>query len=176
MSTNCSLEYSFLCKKWKRVVSGLVRERELVTQKFGKAGLSFKSGRGALILKEIFGHFLGDILFFTDVAVDGLVESSFLESIEGEEKIVKGAVEDITNKTMGMQRITLTNENFYLFYTKGFRSKQKKLIVIPLKYAKDIRTQGIFRKEVFVSFEVPQKEEKKSMFFDLVLRVFFPDI
>ena len=82
----------------------------------------------------------------------------------------------LQTKQWKCKRITLTNENFYLFYTKGFRSKQKKLIVIPLKYAKDIRTQGIFRKEVFVSFEVPQKEEKKSMFFDLVLRVFFPDI
>jgi hypothetical protein len=151
-------------------------ERELLTQKFGKAGLSFKSGLGALIIKEVFGHFLGDASFLTDGAVDGLVENSFIKTITEEKQVVQGDVGDIANKFIGMQRITLTDQNFYLFYKKGFRSNQIKLIVLPLKYAKDVRTQGIIGKEVHIAFEVPWKEENKTVFFELDLGVFGADM
>jgi hypothetical protein len=152
-------------------------ERELLTQKFGKAGLSFQSGLGALIIKEVFGHFLGDTSFLTDAAVDGLAENSFIKTITEQGEVVQGDVGDIANKFIGMQRITLTDQNFYLFYKKGSKSKKQiKLIVLPLKYAKEVRTQGIIGKEVDIAFEVPQKEENKIVFFELGLGVFLPDI
>ena len=70
--------------------------------------------------------------------------------------------------------LKLTDQNFYLFYKKGFRRKTTKLIVVPLKYAKDAKTEGSLSKQVVVSFEVLHKEEHKTTSFDLKLSVSSP--
>ena len=151
-------------------------ERELLTQKFGKAKLIFETGLDAFILKEIFGFFLGDPASgFTDGAIDAMVENWFINEVAEEGEVVQGDVRDIANKSVGMQRITLTEKNFYLFYKKGFRSKKQKVLALPLKYAKDVEIKGIVLKDVLISIEVPLKEQKKTAF-QLSLRVFLPDV
>jgi hypothetical protein len=154
-------------------------EHELLSQKFGKAMLSFKTGLGGVIIKAALGQILGDASFITDAIVDSIAESTFIKAATEGEKVVLGTAKDIANKPTNMQRITLTDKNIYLYYVKGRgKSKQQKLIILPLKYAKDVRTEGILIKNVLIKFEIPQreKEEWKTLYFDLALRVFLPDI
>jgi len=154
-------------------------EHELLSQKFGKAMLSFKPGLGGVIIKEALGQILGDTSFITDAIVDSIAESTFIKAATEGEKVVQGTAKDIANKLTTMQRITLTDQYIYLYYSKGRgKSKQQKLIILPLKYAKDVRTEGILIKNVLIEFEIPQreKEEWKTLYFDLALRVFLPYI
>jgi hypothetical protein len=129
-----------------------------------------------LVIKEIFGYILGSLAILTDVAVDGLVEDGFLKTIKVGAQIEQGDLEDIVNKCIKTTEITLTDQNFFILYKKGFRSKQQKLIVLPLKYARDARTQGIIGKEVVVTFEVPRKEKTETISFNFALGVQNPQV
>ena len=69
----------------------MTSEQNLLTQKFGKAEFSFEEGLGAWIMKEVFGYFLGDASFFTDLAVDGIVKGSFVKKITQESELAQGS-------------------------------------------------------------------------------------
>jgi hypothetical protein len=149
-------------------------ENNLLTQKFGKAEFSFEEGFGAWIMKEVFGYFLGDASFLTDLAVDGIVKDSFGKTITQEGEVVQGDIMELANRSIKMELITLTDQNIYLFYKKGLRHKKTKLILVPLKYAKDAKVEGALFKQVVVSFEVPNKKKSKATSFDLKLSVSSP--
>ena len=100
----------------------MTAERELLSAKYGRAGLYFEEPLGAFIIKEVVGYFLRDASFLTDAAVDSIVKNSFIKTVTEEGEVVQGDVRDIANKSIRMQRITLTDQNFYLIYKKGFRT------------------------------------------------------
>lgn len=152
------------------------QERKLLSQKNARAGISPQYGPGTKILKEITGVFLPDLAAaVTDGAIDGLVQSGFIRTFKEGAQVEQGDIGDLVGKIAKIIEITLTNQNFFLLYKKGFRSKQHKLIVLPLRYAKDVETQGIIGKEVRVAFEVPQEGKSKPLCFDLSLRVKHPE-
>lgn len=152
------------------------QERKLLSQKNGKAGISPKYGSGAKILKEITGFFLPDLAAaITNGSINGWVQSGFIRTFKEGVQVEQGDIGDLVGKFVGMTEITLTNQNFFLVYKKGFRSKQQKMIVLPLKYATDVETEGIVLKEVHVKFEVPHREKKKPLRFDLGLGVTRPE-
>lgn len=154
----------------------MAQERKLLSQKNAKAGISPKYGSGAKILKEITGVFLPDLAAaITDGAIDGWVQSGFIRTFKEEAQVEQGEIGDLVGKFVKMTEITLTNQNLFLLYKKGFRSKQQKLIVLPLRYAIEVETQGIIGKEVQVNFEVPQKGKSEPQRFNLGLGVKHPE-
>lgn len=170
----------------REVNKKMSEEREVLSQVVDpRAGLFPAYESGAAVLREIVGYFVGDFSIITDIAIESLASSGFFETLKGEARIERGDVQYIVGKFAKLNKITLTNKNILLLYKKGWRSKQSKLIVFPLKYATEVLiAEGTkrmvktkegrirFEKEaVYVIFQVSQKGQDKLHYFSLALSV-----
>jgi uncharacterized protein YneR len=135
-----------------------------------KVGLYPKYGFGASILKGFTGIFLGVVpRYFTNRAIDNWSKSGFFKMLKEGIQIEQGDIKDIIEKQVKLAELTLTNQNFFFLYEKGFMSKQQRLIVFPLEHA---QTVGSYKnKSVTIGYDVPQEGKDKSQHFDLIINV-----
>lgn len=136
------------------------------------------------------GHFTGDFSLISDSAIKILLSSGFFKTFEKETKIKQGDIQNIVGKFVKLKEITLTNKNILLLCKKRWRSKEHKLITIPLKYATDARLGegrkrvvkigegkiGIEKESVYVTFQVSHKGPEEQEFFNLGLSVDNPSV
>lgn len=73
------------------------------------------------------------------------------------------------DKQVKLVELTLTNQNFFFLYEKGFMSKQQKLIVFPLEHSKTVEARK--GKTVTVGYDVPQEGKDKPQHFDLIINL-----
>ena len=86
-------------------------------------------------------------------------------------QLEEGDVKDILDKQVKLNELTVTNQNFLFLYEKGFISKQRKLIALPIKYATAVKDHK--GKCVMVGYDMPQDggDQQKKQHFDLQLDV-----
>ena len=124
-------------------------ETELLSQVSDPAAGLFPSYTNAAEnTKSFVGHFTGDFSMISDSAIQILLSSGFFKTLEKEAQIKQGDIQNIVGKFVKLEEIILTNTNILLLCKKQWRSKEHKLITIPLKYATDVRLdEGRKRKE-----------------------------
>ena len=145
-------------------------EQKLLSCIEAKVGLYPKRSTGALILKGVAGFFLGVVpRLVTFKAIDNWSKSGFFKTMREGTQIEQGDIKDIVDKQIKLTELTLTNQNFFFLYEKGFVGKKQKLIVFPLEHAKNaVAHKG---KSTIVAYEVPQEGKDKIQHFNLVLSV-----
>jgi hypothetical protein len=146
----------------------MVDEQRILSERESYITLAPKYSAGASILKEVSGVFLG---FAPNFLVQNALKSRFAQSMKDGANIEQGDFKDIIGKIVKLKEVTLTNQNFFFVYEKGFMNKQQKLIVLPLQHAKTvIAYDGLWKKRWFkVSYEVPLNEKEKTQQFELCL-------
>jgi len=145
-------------------------ERKLLSATEAKVVLFPKYSLGASILKGVTGFFLGVVpRYFTHKAIDSWSKSGFFKTLKEGTEIDQGDIKDIVEKQVKLTELTLTNQNFFFLYEKGFMSKKQKLIVLPLEHAKTASARK--GKSVTVGYDVPQEGKDKPQHFDLTLDV-----
>ena len=166
-------------------------ETELLSQVSDPAAGLFPSySNAAENTKSFVGHFTGDFSLISDSAIQILLSSGFFKTLEKEAQIKQGDIQNIVGKFVKLEGITLTNKNILLLCKKQWRSKEHKLITLPLKYATDVRLDegrkrvakteegklGIEKDSVYVTFKVSQKGEDELGCFNLGLSVDNPSL
>jgi uncharacterized protein YneR len=145
-------------------------ERKLLSATEAKVGLYPKYSLGASILKGVTGFFLGVVpRYFTSKAIDSWSKSGFFKTLKEGTEIDQGDIKDILEKKIKLVELTLTNQNFFFLYEKGFMSKKQKLIVLPLEHAKTASSHK--GKSVTIGYDVPQEGKDKPQHFDVILEV-----
>ena len=128
-----------------------------------------KHSLGSQILKGVAGFTLGVVpKFFTFRAIDSWNKSGFFKTIHQGTSIEQGEIKDIVEKQVKVTELTLTNQNFFFLYEKGFMSKQPRLIVFPLEHANSVESRK--GKSIKVGYDVP-REGKDPQHFDLIVFV-----
>jgi len=148
----------------------LSEERKLLSCTEAKVCLYPKRSLGASILKGVTGFFFGVVpRYFTSKAIDNWSRSGFFKALKEGTQIEPGDVRDIVEKHVKLTELTLTDQNFFFLYEKGFLGKTQKLIVFPLEHA---RASGSYKgRSVTVVYAVPQEGRDKPQEFNLVLQV-----
>jgi hypothetical protein len=164
----------------------IFEEYELLSQASQPyAGLFPGYESGANALDNLVGHFVGDFSAITAGMISGFIRAGFLKTLEEKTEVKQGDVQHIVGKFAKLKEITLTNKKILLLYQKGWFSKKNKLIVIPLKYATDVRiaegkkrmvvtekrSMGLELDSVYISFQLTEKEQDVTNCFDLALSV-----
>ena len=146
-------------------------ERKILsTTEEAKVALYPKYGLGASILKGVTGFFLGVVpRYFTNKAIENWTRSGFFKILKEGTQIEQGDIKDIVEKQVKLMELTLTNQNFFFLYEKGFMSKQQKLIVLPLEHATSVGSHK--NKSLAVGYDMPQEGKDKPQHFDLALSV-----
>lgn len=145
-------------------------ERKLMSATEANVGLYPKYGLGASLLKGVSGFFLGVIpRYFTNKAIENWTRTGFFKMLKEGAQIEQGDIKDIVDKQVKMVELTLTNQNFFFLYEKGFMSKQQKLIAFPLEHAMTVEARK--GKTVTVGYDVPQEGKDKPQHFDLIINL-----
>lgn len=144
-------------------------EQKLLSCIEAKVGLYPKRSTGALILKGVAGFFLGVVpRLVTFKAIDNWSKSGFFKTMREGTQIEQGDIKDIVDKQIKLTELTLTNQNFFFLYEKGFVGKKQKLVVLPLEHAKRATAH---KGKCYVVYEVPQEGKDKPQHFQLNLEV-----
>jgi hypothetical protein len=101
----------------------------------------------------------------TRAAVKSLKTSELSKFIEGWAGVEPGDIGDITDKTVKVHALTLTNKNLILLYKKGVVRKKDLVVILPLEYAKSVEEKGVLAgKRLQIGFQVPGEEGKVAEF------------
>lgn len=103
------------------------------------------------------------------MAINNYSKSGFFKTLKEGAQIEQGDIKDIVEKQVKLTELTLTNQNFFFLYEKGFMSKQQKLIVLPLEHAKTVGSNK--NKSFAVGYDIPQEGKDKPQHFDLAVDV-----
>jgi hypothetical protein len=129
-----------------------------------------KHSLGSSILKGVAGFTLGFVpRLFAFKAIDSWNKSGFFKSLKEGTQVDQGDIKDIIEKQIKLTELTLTNQNFFFLYEKGFMSKQQKLIVFPLEHANAVSSHK--NKSVTLGYDVPREGKDKPQHFDLNINV-----
>jgi hypothetical protein len=129
-----------------------------------------KRSLGASILKGVTGFFLGVVpRYFTGKAIDNWSKSGFFKALKEGTQIEQGDIKDIVEKQVKLTELTLTDQNFFFLYEKGFMEKKQKLIVFPLEHARTVVAHK--GKSLVVNYAVPQEGKEKPQEFSLTLEM-----
>ena len=143
-------------------------EQRIMSETDIKASISPTLSAGAIALKFVAGQFLGVFpKYFANKAINNWNNKALFQTLEADMDIEEGEVKDLVDKTLKVREMILTEKNLFFLYDKGFISKTKRMIVLPLWPITSIAVKGMLGKYVVISYNIPH--EKKPIRFDLVL-------
>lgn len=144
-----------------------VEEQRILSDIDVKASISPKVSAGAIALRIVAGQFLGVFpKYFANRAISNWNAKGMFRTLESNMEIEEGDVKDMVDKTIKVKEMILTEKNIFFLYDKGFISKTKKMIALPVEPIVSVETG---KKCVVASYEMPQEGKPKPIRFDLVL-------